>query len=110
MENLIIPDIVINIIMKKFIIILLALLTFSCSSENKEEHEYTLVYKVYYPGNTVEKETTFCSSKECKYILSSYKGSNFLTVCEKGRFEDHFLSRVISTTAPIEVIYFDKTK
>lgn len=99
-----------NDTMKKFIIILLALLTLSCSSENKEEHEYTLIYKVYYPGNTVEKEMTFCSSKECKYILSSYKGSNFLTVCERGRFEDHFLSRVISTTAPIEVIYFDKTK
>lgn len=110
MENLIIPDIAINIIMKKFIIILLALLTFSCSSENKEEHEYTLIYKVYYPGNIVEKEMTFCSSEECRYSLYSYRGSNDLTVYEKRKLSNVLLSRVVSTTAPIEVIYFDKTK
>ena len=91
--------------MKKFIIIFLALLTFSCSSGNKEEHEYLLIYKVYYPGNTVEKEMTFCSSKECKYVLSSYDGSNDLTI-----YRGFFSNVVVSTTAPIEVVYFNKTK
>ena len=99
-----------NIIMKKFILIVLALLTFSCSpKKNVEEYEYLLTYRVYYPGNTVEKEMTFCSSKECKYVLSSYKGSNHLTIYECG-FSSKVLSSVLSTTAPIEVVYFNKTK
>lgn len=96
-----------NIIMKKFILIVLALLTLSCSpKKDAEEHEYLLIYKVYYPGNTVEKEMTFCSSKECRYVLSSYKGSNNLTIYER----KFVLSSVLSTTAPIEVVYFNKTK
>lgn len=100
-----------NIIMKKFILIVLALLTFSCSpKKNVEEYEYLLTYRVYYPGNTVEKEMTFCSSKECRYVLSSYKGSNHLTIYEGQDFSSKVLSSVLSTTAPIEVVYFNKTK
>ena len=95
-----------NIIMKKFILIVLALLTFSCSpKKNAEEYEYLLTYRIYYPGNTVEKEMTFCSSKECRYVLSSYGGSNNLTI-----YRGFFSKVVLSTTAPIEVVYFNKTK
>ena len=100
-----------SISMKRLILIILAFLAISCSSKkNVEEHEYTLIYKVYYPGNIVEKEMTFYSSKECRYSLYSYRGSNDLTVYEKGKLSNVLLSRVVSTTAPIEVIYFDKTK
>ena len=94
--------------MKKIIALIIALVTLVACKDYT--HEATIVYKVYYPGNTVTKTFTFNSSDDPGYRLDSYRGSNTLYVeaLRNGWFtEFHNLE---DTTAPIEVISFTKSK
>ena len=101
--------------MKKLILIILAILTLSCSSKkvNGEGQEYTIVYKVYYPENTVQKEYSFIAYYIGSYDLISFRGSNDLTISDRTSEKlnlYHFCKTIESTTAPIEIISFGKTE
>ena len=66
--------------------------------------EYTMVYKVYYPGNP----RTYTIKNEWPIGLSSYKGTNAI----QKEMESPFLKKaftgvtVFETTAPIEVVSY----
>ena len=69
--------------MKKFFAFFAAIaLLVSCA---KRDHEATITYRVYYPGNTVTRTYTMDSTDEPSYILGSDRGSNYLYVND-GRF------------------------
>ena len=94
--------------MKKIVALIIALMTLVACKDYT--HEATIVYKVYYPGNTVTKTFTFDSTDDPGYRLDSYKGSNNLYVetLRNGGFTKFY--DLEHTTAPIEVVSFIKTK
>lgn len=92
--------------MKKIFAILASIMLLSACAEY--DHEATIVYRVYYPGNTVTRRYTIESTDDPSYILSSDRGSNYLYV-NSGRFFGETV-KLEDTSAPIEVVSFTKTK
>ena len=83
--------------MKKVIFLVSLFFLISCKVE-----KYKLTYRIYYPGNTVEK-TVYCWGK---IYNSSRGGSNLLMYVD-----NESGNRVrIKTTAPIEVVECEKQK
>ena len=79
--------------MKKILLLTIILLSlFSCDS--KPTKEYTLIYKVYYPGNT--KEYTVINTEN--YRWSSSSGTNYI-VSGSNNYIYH-------NTAPFEIISY----
>jgi hypothetical protein len=91
--------------MKKVIILILAALCLG-SCKRDYGHETTIVYNVYFPGNTVSRTYTFDSSDDPGYILASDRGSNYLVVeaVRNGWFT--WAEKLENTSAPIEVVSF----
>lgn len=95
--------------MKKIIIaILAAMCLVSCNRDY--EYETTIVYNIYFPGNTVTRTYTYKSSDDPGYLLDSNRGSNYLYVeaVRNGWFT--WGAKLEDTTAPIEVVSFTKIK
>jgi hypothetical protein len=88
--------------MKKIFAFFVAVaLVVSCA---KRDHEATITYRVYYPGNTVTRTYTMDSTDEPSYILGSDRGSNYLYVSD-GRFFGKS-PKLEDTSAPIEIVSF----
>ena len=83
---------------KLLLAFMFALLFSSC---NEKGRNYKIRYRIYYPGNTVEKVVY---SADTPY-LTSHRGTNCLVwTNEKGGYVRE------STTAPIEVVFVKKLK
>ena len=94
--------------MKKiFAILASVMLLASCA---KYDHETTIVYRVYYPGNTVTKTYTIDSTDDPSYILGSDRGSNYLYIRPNSKVYSGWGERLEGTSAPIEIVSFTKRK
>lgn len=83
---------------KLLLVFMFALLFSSC---NEKGRNYQIKYRIYYPGNTVEKVVY---SADTPY-LTSHRGTNHLAwTNEKGSYVG------VATTAPIEVVFVKKLK
>ena len=95
--------------MKTFIKVLLlfamSFCIYSCAEDNKTK-EYYVTYRVYYTSTDIKTETFRASLGGNRggydLHLDSYKGTNFITINRHNSINAH--RRVLSTTAPIEVI------
>ena len=90
--------------MKKFITIVVAALLLAACQEKPMDYTMTINYRVYYPGNTVEKTYTCDVYEHAQYILNSYRGSNTLYIDALGERYPKDFTYLESTTAPIEVV------
>ena len=90
--------------MKKFITFLIAALLLASCKEKPKDYVITITYRVYYPGNTVEKTKSIDVYESGDYILSSFRGSNSLTIDALGERYPKDCYDLESTTAPIEVV------
>ena len=70
----------------------------------KRDHEVTITYRVYYPGNPVTRTYTMDSTDEPTYILGSDRGSNYLYVSDGRVFGN--TQKLEDTSAPIEIVSF----
>ena len=92
--------------MKKiFVILASVMLLASCQMGRFYNYETTITYRVHYSDTTVTETYTFDSTEFPNYTLNSVNGSNHLYTFNDGKW-----TRVASTTAPIEVVSFDKRK
>ena len=80
-----------------------------CQSCGPKKYDYTctITYRIYYPGNTITKSYTYECTEKGYYNLGSDRGSNYLYLHKSGvigaiKLED--------TSAPIEIVSFDKHK
>ena len=73
-----------------------------------EKGKYTMTYKVYYPDNVKEYTVT----NDYPIGMSSYKGTNCIyKIMENKTIKKTFYEhKVISTTAPIEIINYTLIK
>lgn len=103
--------------MKKIILLILALCCFtlqSCIETNQEVSEYHLVYKVYYPDEPVTDTLVFYArgNNVPTYALRANKNVNILYVFGTDRSLNPnvigYTGEVLSTTAPIRVVSFEK--
>ena len=94
--------------MKKIFAILASIVLFATCT--KYDHEATIKYKVYYPGNTVTRTYTYESSDDPSYILGSDRGSNYLYVRKDDGFFEGWGEKLEDTSAPIEIVSFTKRK
>lgn len=90
--------------MKKLVIaMLLVVITLAgCTSNNAPKgRNYYVKYRVYYPGEAVDKEVYAADEVQ----ISSYKGSNYISYYDE--FGEY---RGCETTAPIQLIECRKLK
>lgn len=98
--------------MKKFILLLVcALVMASCDKKAEKDCIMTITYRLYYPGNVVEKTSTLNVTADAECEVYSYSGTNYLTVHTAGppyymKDREH----VASTTVPIELLSYEITK
>lgn len=73
-----------------------------------EKGKYTMTYKVYYPNNVREYTVT----NDYPIGMSSYKGTNCIyKIMENKTIKKTFYeNKVISTTAPIEIVNYTLIK
>ena len=90
--------------MKKFIAIIAGLLVLAGCKEKPKDYVMTITYRVYYPGNTVEKTREVPVYQTGDYILYSYRGTNTLNIDALGERYPKDYYNLESTTAPIEVV------
>lgn len=90
--------------MKKLITIILAALLLTSCKEKSKDYVITITYRVYYPGNMVEKTREVPVYQTGDYILYSYRGTNTLNIDALGKRYPKDYYNLESTTAPIEVV------
>ncbi len=98
--------------MKKFILFIIgALLLTSCEEKVQKDHIMTITYRMYYPGNVVEKTSTIDVTVNAKCEVYSYSGTNFLKVYMAGPpYYPKDQELVTSSTVPIELVSYEITK
>lgn len=95
--------------MKKFILLLIcALVMASCDETVEKDHIMTITYRMYYPGNVVEKTSTLDVTADAECDVYSYNGTNYLRAHTT---EPPYRSKVVeSSTVPIELVSYEITK
>lgn len=88
----------------------------ACQFTSRERnYRCEIVYKIYYPGETVMCKRTFMGHETARYYLDSSRGTNYLWVEFVNQPEriprlSDIDECILSTTAPVRVISFNKEK
>ena len=83
----------------------------SCEKKVEKDHIMTITYRLYYPGNVVEKTSTIDVTADAECEVYSYSGTNYLTAHTAG--PPYYLKdreQVASSTVPIELLSYEITK
>ncbi len=87
--------------MKKILLLIATIAILSCVGHHEGGRNYYLKYRIYYPGNTIEKEV-YTSEKIQTW---SSRGSDHLHYYdENGDYREE------ETTAPIQIVSYYKLK
>ena len=93
-----------NMMKKPLVILSMALFCVCCSSADKFNNEATIVFNVYYPNDTQTYTYTTNCTKDVRYFIDSYNGTNYIVLRIDGKMSS--TKYIIKTTAPIRVLSF----